>query len=203
MFSFSFGDLRENINAMNKIRSARPGWRVFPSTAQEIAALNGSNESAPSPAPAPQDGAFVLSVFTNQWLVEPMDGVVQDVVASLGTPRFCKLIESGPNSSRYHVEYYNLGHAAYAVSCLNGFKLDVFFIFFSVLGSATLILVSHRVFVSRFTQLRRKKSCLFFLRFNRPGMFLRFKRLAVLRTFELLPMVLTFKRLTVFPLRAP
>ncbi|KAJ5205612.1 RNA recognition motif 2 [Penicillium cf. griseofulvum] len=124
VFSFSFSDLRETINAMNKIRSTRPGWRVFPSTAQEIATLNGSNDSVSSPAPAPQDGAFLLSVFTSRWLMEPMDGVVQDVVASLGTLRSCKLIENGPNMSRYHVEYFNLRHATYAFSCLNGFKLD-------------------------------------------------------------------------------
>ncbi|KAJ5504677.1 RNA recognition motif 2 [Penicillium fimorum] len=121
VFSFSFGDLREAINAMNKIRSTRPGWRVFPSTAREIASLNGTN--GPS-ASAPSDGAFLLSVFTTQWLMEPMDRVVEDVVASLGKLRSCKLIENGTNMSRYHVEYFNVRHAAYAFSCLGGFRLD-------------------------------------------------------------------------------
>ncbi|KAJ5822902.1 Meiosis protein MEI2 [Penicillium robsamsonii] len=121
VFSFSFGDLREAINAMNKIRSTRPGWRVFPSTAREIANLNGTN--GPS-ASALSDGAFLLSVFVTKWLMKPMDGVVENVVASLGKLRSCKLIENGTNMSRYHVEYFNVRHAAYAFSCLGGFRLD-------------------------------------------------------------------------------
>ncbi|KAJ5375353.1 Meiosis protein MEI2 [Penicillium concentricum] len=120
VFSFSFGDLRDAINAMNKIRSTRPGWRVFPCTGREISNLNETNGSAS----APSDGAFWLSVFTTQWLMEPMDGVVEDVVASLGKLRSCKLIETGTNMNRYHVEYFNVRHAAYAFSCLGGFRLD-------------------------------------------------------------------------------
>ncbi|KAJ5173964.1 Meiosis protein MEI2 [Penicillium coprophilum] len=123
-FSFSFGDLREAINAMNKIRLTRPGWRVSPSTAQEFANFNGTNGSAFSTISASSDGAFLLSVFTTQWLMEPMDGIIQDVVASLGTMRSCKLVENGTNMSRYRVEYFNVRHAAYAFSCLGGFRLD-------------------------------------------------------------------------------
>ncbi|CAI7629015.1 unnamed protein product [Penicillium glandicola] len=127
MFSFSFGDLREAIHAMNKIRLTQPTWRVFPATAQEISNFNKAN--GPNGAISIsllQDGAFLLSVYTipNQWPMEPVDDIVKHVVASLGTLRFCKLIENGTNMSRYHIEYLNVRHAAYAFSCLGGFRLE-------------------------------------------------------------------------------
>ncbi|KGO63662.1 RNA recognition motif 2 [Penicillium italicum] len=128
MFSFSFGDLREAIHAMNKIRLTRPTWRVFPASYEEIANFKGTNRSkgAASSSSSPQNGAFLLSVYTipSQWLMEPMDDVVQQVVASLGTLRSCKLIENGTNMSRYQVEYFNKRHATYAFSCLGGFRLE-------------------------------------------------------------------------------
>ncbi|EKV20230.1 Meiosis protein MEI2, putative [Penicillium digitatum Pd1] len=128
MFSFSFGDLREAIHAMKKIRLTRPTWRVFPASGEEIANFKGTNrvKGAALSSSVPQDGAFLLSVYAipSQWLMEPMDDVVQHVAASLGTLRSCKLIENGTNMSRYQVEYFNKRHATYAFSCLGGFRLE-------------------------------------------------------------------------------
>ncbi|KAJ5202400.1 hypothetical protein N7449_004479 [Penicillium cf. viridicatum] len=124
-FSFSFGDLREAIHAMKKIRQTRPAWSVMPANCKDIANFKGIN-GANSSFSVHQDGAFLLSVYAipNQWLMEPMDDVVRQVVTCLGTPRSCKLIENGTNMSRYQVEYFNKRHAAYAFSCLDGFKLE-------------------------------------------------------------------------------
>ncbi|KAJ5394113.1 uncharacterized protein N7487_011754 [Penicillium crustosum] len=124
-FSFSFSDLREAIRAMKNIRQTRPAWHVMPANCKEIANFKGTS-GANSSSSVHQDGAFLLSVYTipNQWLLEPMDDVVQQVVTSLGTPRSCKLLENGTNMSRYQVEYFNKCHAAYAFSCLGGFKLE-------------------------------------------------------------------------------
>lgn len=120
---------------MKNIRQTRPAWHVMPANCKEIANFKGTS-GANSSSSVHQDGAFLLSVYTipNQWLLEPMDDVVQQVVTSLGTPRSCKLLENGTNMSRYQVEYFNKCHAAYAFSCLGGFKLEVyFFLFFCVL----------------------------------------------------------------------
>ncbi|KAJ5518421.1 RNA recognition motif 2 [Penicillium expansum] len=128
MFSFSFGDLREAIHAMNKIRLTRPTWRVFPASCEEITNFKGTSRSkgVASSSSVPRDGTFLLSVYTipSQWLMEPMDDVVQHVVASLGTLRSCKLIQNGMNMSHYQVEYFNKRHATYAFSCLAGFRLE-------------------------------------------------------------------------------
>ncbi|KAJ5415306.1 hypothetical protein N7465_004001 [Penicillium sp. CMV-2018d] len=123
-FSFSFGDLREAIRAMNKIRQTRPAWRVVAANCKEIADFKGTK--ANSSLSVHQDGTFLLSVYTipNQWPMEPKDDVVRQLVTSLGTPDSCKLIEKGTNMSRYQVEYFNKSHAAYAFSCLGGFKLE-------------------------------------------------------------------------------
>lgn len=140
---------------MKQIRLTRPSWRVFAASYEEIANFNRIAGSAPS-ASVPQDGVFLLSVYTipSQWLMEPMEDIVKHVLASLGSLRSCNLIENGTNMSRYQVEYFNKRHAAYAFSCLGGFKLDVFPFFclllfaFCFLESAMLILVVYRVFVS-------------------------------------------------------
>ncbi|KAJ5932716.1 hypothetical protein N7516_007205 [Penicillium verrucosum] len=126
-FSFSFSDLREAIRAMNKIRQTRPAWRVMPANCKDLANFKGTN-GANTSSSVHQDGAFLLSVYTiqNQWLTEPMEDVVRQVVTSLGTPRSCKLIENGTNMGRYQVEYFNKRHATYAFSCLGGFKLEGF-----------------------------------------------------------------------------
>ncbi|KAF4767279.1 hypothetical protein HAV15_009254 [Penicillium sp. str.  len=99
-FSFSFGDLREAIRAMKQIRQTRPAWRVMPANCKDIANFR------------ELPGLIPLSLF------------IRMVVASLGTPRSCKLLENGTNMSRYQVEYFNKRHAAYAFSCLGGFKLE-------------------------------------------------------------------------------
>lgn len=162
---------------MNKIRLTRPTWRVFPASLEEIANFNGTNSTkgAASSVTVPRDGAFLLSVYTipSQWLMEPMEEIVKHVVSSLGTLRSCKLIENGTNMSRYQVEYFNKRHAAYAFSCLGGFRLDVSFFLFSfcfcVLESAMLILVFCRVFVSM-SPLMQQKIFLFWLTFERPAL---------------------------------
>ncbi|KAI2697701.1 hypothetical protein CBS147332_8684 [Penicillium roqueforti] len=125
VFSFSFGDLREAVHAMNKIRLTRPSWRVFPASYDDIATFNGSN-GAVSSVSVPQGGAFLLDVYTipSKWLVEPVEEIVNQVVASLGTLCSCKPTENGTSMSRYQVEYFNKRHAAYAFSCLGGFRLD-------------------------------------------------------------------------------
>ncbi|CAG8901923.1 unnamed protein product [Penicillium egyptiacum] len=125
VFSVAFGDLREAIRAMNKLRQTRPSWRVFSASCEEIANFNMTAGSARSVS-VPQDGVFLLSVYTipSQWLMEPMEDIVKHVLSSLGTLRSCKLIENGTNMSRYQVEYFNKRHAAYAFSCLGGFRLD-------------------------------------------------------------------------------
>ncbi|KAJ5470868.1 RNA recognition motif 2 [Penicillium desertorum] len=125
VFSVSFGDIREAIRAMKQIRLTRPAWRVFAASCEEIANFNRIAGSATS-ASVPQDGVFLLSVYTipSQWLMEPMEDIVKHVLASLGSLRSCNLIENGTNMSRYQVEYFNKRHAAYAFSCLGGFKLD-------------------------------------------------------------------------------
>ncbi|KAJ5261886.1 hypothetical protein N7505_008753 [Penicillium chrysogenum] len=124
-FSVSFGDIREAVHAMKQIRQIRPSWRVFAAGREEIAKFNRIAGSAPS-ASVPQDGVFLLSVSTipGQWLMEPMEDIVNHVLASLGSLRSCSLIENGTNMSRYQVEYFNKRHAGYAFSCLGGFKLD-------------------------------------------------------------------------------
>jgi hypothetical protein len=111
---------------MKQIRQIRPSWRVFAAGREEIAKFNRIAGSAPS-ASVPQDGVFLLSVSTipGQWLMEPMEDIVNHVLASLGSLRSCSLIENGTNMSRYQVEYFNKRHAGYAFSCLGGFKLDV------------------------------------------------------------------------------
>jgi hypothetical protein len=112
---------------MKQIRLTRPAWRVFAASCEEIANFNRIAGSATS-ASVPQDGVFLLSVYTipSQWLMEPMEDIVKHVLASLGSLRSCNVIENGTNMSRYQVEYFNKRHAAYAFSCLGGFKLDVF-----------------------------------------------------------------------------
>ncbi|KAJ6186348.1 RNA recognition motif 2 [Penicillium mononematosum] len=125
VFSISFGDIREAVHAMKQIRLTRPSWRVFAAGCEEIANFNRIAGSAPS-ASVPRDGVFLLSVCTipSQWLMEPMEDIVKHVLASLGSLSSCNLIENGTNMSRYQVEYFNKRHAAYAFSCLDGFKLD-------------------------------------------------------------------------------
>lgn len=121
----------------------------MPANCKEIANFKGPNTTNSSVS-APQDGAFLLSVYTipNQWLLDPMDDVVRQVVTCLGTPRSCNLLENGTRMSRYRVEYFNQRHAAYAFSCLAGFKLEVcffFFFFFFFLPSSVLLLCSLKV----------------------------------------------------------
>ena len=148
---------------MNKIRLTRPSWRVFPASYDDIATFNGINGTNGA-ASSPQDGVFLLSVYTipSKWLVEPVGEIVNQVVTSLGTLRSCKLTENGTNMSRYQVEYFNKRHAAYAFSCLGGFRLDVCFFFpfslaFAFFESAILILGFCRVFISMFPLMHRKR----------------------------------------------
>lgn len=134
---------------MKRIRQTHPAWRVMPANCKEIANFKGPNTTNSSVS-APQDGAFLLSVYTipNQWLLDPMDDVVRQVVTCLGTPRSCNLLENGTRMSRYRVEYFNQRHAAYAFSCLAGFKLEVCFFFssfFFFLPSSVLLLCSLKV----------------------------------------------------------
>lgn len=130
---------------MNKIRQTRPAWRVMPANCKDLANFKGTN-GANTSSSVHQDGAFLLSVYTiqNQWLTEPMEDVVRQVVTSLGTPRSCKLIENGTSMGRYQVEYFNKRHATYAFSCLGGFKLEVSFFLF-LLSPSFLLLCSLKV----------------------------------------------------------
>ncbi|KAJ5972664.1 Meiosis protein MEI2 [Penicillium vulpinum] len=127
MVSFSFGDLRDTVGAINKIRQVRPDWQIVPTTSQEIANFHGENGTKRAAfATVSQDGGFLLSVYAipSQWTMRPMEVTVREVVASLGTLRTCKIIEQEAGMSRYYVEYFNVRHAVYAFSCLNGFKFD-------------------------------------------------------------------------------
>lgn len=164
---------------MKKIRQTRPAWTVMPANCKDIANFKGTN-GANSSFSVHQDGAFLLSVYTipNQWLMEPMNDVVRQVVTCLGTPRSCKLIENGTNMSRYQVEYFNKRHAAYAFSCLGGFKLEVSFFFFLFFlsffsfvffESGMLTLGLCRVFVSMSLLMHRKRF-LFCLIFELPAL---------------------------------
>ena len=158
---------------MNKIRQTRPAWRVVAANCKEIADFKGTK--ANSSLSVHQDGTFLLSVYTipNQWPMEPKDDVVRQLVTSLGTPDSCKLIEKGTNMSRYQVEYFNKSHAAYAFSCLGGFKLEVSFFFFlfpPFFESGMLTSGLCRVFVSMSLVMHRKTFLLCLLIFELPAL---------------------------------
>lgn len=127
MFSLSFADLREAVAAMNKIRLSRPEWQVTPATAHEIANFTGSNKVLS----VPQDGEFDFSVHADpaEWMmmVQQLHEIVDSLIASFGAIRSCAIVEEGTSMRKYHIRYFNTHQAAYAFSCLDGYKVEVLF----------------------------------------------------------------------------
>lgn len=125
MFSFSFADLREAVNAMNKIRQNCPGWSVSPVTAHEISDFTGVTKLLS----VPRDGEFAVTAYADlpEWkkIAEHLDAMIEGVIASFGPIRTFRAIEKGMCMRKYHVEYYNTHHATYAFSCLDGYRVEV------------------------------------------------------------------------------
>ncbi|KAJ5779031.1 RNA recognition motif 2 [Penicillium paradoxum] len=124
MFSVTFADIREAIEAMNKIRQSRPGWQVTPATAHEISTFTGATKHFS----IPRDDEFVVTAYADpvEWtnIVEHLSVVVESVITSFGSTRSLEAIEEGMCWRKYHVEYYNIHHATYAFSCLDGYKVE-------------------------------------------------------------------------------
>ncbi|KAJ5545352.1 hypothetical protein N7461_007656 [Penicillium sp. DV-2018c] len=76
MFAFSFADIREAIDAINKFRGSHPEWRIAPAAAADIAAITRVSDFVQA---SPQ-GVFCLCVHVPQRL---RDSFNEDLIKSL------------------------------------------------------------------------------------------------------------------------